>query len=107
MPRSNFDAQVFLTSKGSFKATGPIPSGETLKWIWVWVFQNTANKAAAARGYGGPFTGSNWQVPLQLASVSDPFTKGRPALGTALALIDDGGGKELMYWWSEALRVLQ
>jgi hypothetical protein len=107
MPRSNFDDKVFLTSKGPFRATGPIPAGETLKWIWVWVFQNRPNKQAAARGYGGSFTGSNWQVTLQMAPSSDPFTKGRPAQGTALALVDDGGGKEEVYWWSEALRVLE
>jgi hypothetical protein len=103
MPRANFDESVFLTSKGPFKATGPVPPGETVRWIWVWVFQNTPSKSAAARGYGGSFTGK-WDVTLQMASQSDPFTAGRPALGTALALVDDGGVEEV-YWWSEALRV--
>jgi hypothetical protein len=106
MPRANFDPVLYLTSQGPFKATGPIPAGENLKWIWVWVFQNLPNKAAAARGYGGPFGGNKWQVTLQVGP-GDAFTKGRPALGSALALVDDGGGKQEVYWWSEALRILQ
>jgi hypothetical protein len=105
MPRSNFDEVLRLTTKGPLKVSGPIPPGETVEWLWVWIFQNRPHKTAAARGYGANFTGNKWEVTLQMAPGSDPFTTGRPALGSALARVSDGGQKEV-YWWSEALRVL-
>jgi hypothetical protein len=104
MPRSNFYDVLKLPAKGPVKVSGPIPAGEQLKWIWVWVFQNHPDQVAA-RGYGGAFNGPKWEVNLQMAPGSPPFKAGRPALGSALALIDDGGGEEEVYWWSEALRV--
>jgi hypothetical protein len=105
MPRSNFDDAVILPTRGNpLKVSGPVPAGETLKWIWVWVFQNKPSRAAA-RGYGGAFNGPKWEVTLQMAPNSSPFTPGRAALGTALARVDDGGGAEEIYWWSEVVRI--
>jgi hypothetical protein len=106
MPRSNFYEELHLATRGPIKVSGPIPAGETLEWIWVWVFQNRPTKTAAARGYGGAFNGNTWEVTLQMAPGSDAFTAGRPALGSALARVNDGAGAKEVYWWSEALRIL-
>jgi hypothetical protein len=107
MPRSNFDEKLRLPAKGgTLKVSGPIPPGETVEWLWVWIFQNRPTKTAAARGYGKNFIGNKWEVDLQMAPNSDDFMAGRPALGSALARVSDGGQKEI-YWWSEAIRVVK
>lgn len=105
MPRSNFDDAVILPTRGApLKVSGPIPPGETLRWIWVWVWQDKPSKAAA-RGYGQQFNGPKWEVNLQMAANSNPFAAGRCAMGSALARVDDGGGQEEIYWWTEVLRI--
>jgi hypothetical protein len=103
MPRANFDDEQFLTSKGSFKATGPTGQGEKLAWVWVWIVQNRPGNAAAARGgAAGPFTGK-WEVPLTVANPPKPFVEDKRARGHAVALVDNGGDEPEVYWWSERI----
>jgi hypothetical protein len=105
VPRPNFHNELFLAP---FEAAGPIDHNQRLDWVWVWLVQNIENahdKAAAARGSGGPFGPPNqeWRVPLNLAT-ADAFTPDWPAQATAVALVKKGGKKEA-YWWSEAVMI--
>jgi hypothetical protein len=103
MPRANFDDEQFVTSKSSFKATGPTGDDGPLLWVWVWITQNRSGKAAAARGgAAGPFTGT-WEVPVNVASPGEEFVTGRRARGHAVALVDGGNGDREAYWWSERI----
>ena len=101
MPRANFDDEQFLTSRGTFKARGPTGQGDTLSWVWVWIFQNRPGTAAAARGgSSGPFSG-RWEVSLNMGNPGDSFVSNKRARGHAVALVDDGSGEPEVYWWSE------
>jgi hypothetical protein len=94
-------------------ARGPVADGDELTWMQVWLLQNPRRgRAAAAWGtgplgaWGGgasrprPFTGS-WRIQTELAPGSDTFTRGKPALASAMALVhhtaDDTTEVE---WWS-------
>jgi hypothetical protein len=91
-------------------ARGPVADDDELTWIQVWVLQNPRKGRAAAawgtgpRDWGGgasrPFTGS-WRIQTELAPGSNTFTRGKPALASAMALVhhksDDTTEVE---WWS-------
>jgi hypothetical protein len=121
MPRANFDDTLHLPDPQKVEqareaneevpgppAGGPIPDGEELSWVYVWLIQNGPDgKAAAAYGEveHAAFQG-RWDTPTEMAHKSDPFTPGHPVLATAMAWVKDltGGGKDV-YWWSEAVTI--
>jgi hypothetical protein len=119
MPRANFDDSLRLPSQAERRAAeeadkeppgpfaaGPVPNGDELAWIYVWIIQNGPGKrAAAAYGEspenGDPFSG-DWAIDTEMTHDSDDFTPGRPALATAMALVTNGNRREID-WWSEAI----
>ena len=120
MPRANFFDSLPLPdpNKGPQDpdelpgplAGGPVPDGEELAWIYVWILQNgPEGRAAAAYGeseHDAPAFSQRWDIPTEMAHDSDDFTPGRPAQATAMALVNDlnGDSKEI-YWWSEAVTI--
>jgi|Tabmets5t2r1_1033131.scaffolds.fasta_scaffold00445_2 hypothetical protein len=123
MPRSNFDDTLHLPAPSTETpaqgpageeeelpgplAGGPSPQG-TLTWIYVWIIQNGPDgRAAAAYGeseHDQTFVG-RWDIPTEMAHDSDEFTPGRPALATAMAMVDEGSEGREVYWWSEAVTI--
>lgn len=92
-------------------AHGPVPPGDKLKWIYVWIIQNGPGDNRAAAAYGEeeeanpPFEGT-WHVKTEMAHDSDEFIAGRPAQATAMALVvNEDDGTEVVDWWSEAIMI--
>lgn len=117
-PRANFDESLQLPdpAKGPGHgplAGGPVPDGEELAWVYVWILQNgPAGRAAAAYGESehdqdsrGTTFRRRWDLPTEMAHDSDDFTPGRPAQATAMALVNSEGGARDVYWWSEAVMI--
>jgi hypothetical protein len=126
MARANFNSSLKLppppekTAKEppGPSAEGPVPDGDELIWILVWIFQNTsgeeATKSAAAYGEsskddGSPFSGpfkNTWTIETEMAHGSDDFTAGRPAQATAMALVKNQDGSSVVDWWSEPVMMI-
>jgi hypothetical protein len=120
MPRANFDDVLHLPDPGKAHdpaeppgplAGGPVPDGEELSWIYVWIYQNRPQGGPSAAAYGESdhgvtFGGSRWDLPTEMANPSDQFVPGRQAQATAMAWVKDveKGTKEV-YWWSEAVMI--
>ena len=120
MPRANFDDSLRLPTKAQTQkaekageappgplARGPVPRGDRLIWVYVWLIQNgPSGRAAAAHGWGykqGGFRGT-WMVEMKMPRDSDDFTPKRAALATAMALVKRGNTKEVD-WWSEPVMI--
>lgn len=109
MARPNFDETLHLFGGGAPVAGGPVPPGDKLRWIRVWLIQNGPGPAKAAASYGASpygvtFGPGKWEINTYLAHASDPFIPGRPAQATAIALVEHGNTKEVD-WWSEAVAI--
>jgi hypothetical protein len=106
------------------EAKGPVGDRESLRWVYVWIFQNGEEKndegetvtwAAAADGEspeGSPAaeqwaaatkTGDEWTAETHMMGDSDAFRTDRAATATALALVDRADGTTDAYWWTEAV----
>jgi hypothetical protein len=123
MPRPNFSDSLRVPTppRGTTGpppgplAQGPVPDGDELTWMQVWIFQNygrartaiawgTSKYDAPRQAERPPFRGS-WRVPTELERNSDPFSPGKPALATAIALVKHDDGTKEVDWWSEAVTI--
>ena len=122
MARVNFDDSLRLPSKRRRtdavrdgaeppgpNARGPIPKGEKMLWVYAWIIQNgPRGRAAAAYGESphdrDPFTG-RWDIKTEMAHDSDSFTPDKPALATAMALMEYEDRSKAVDWWSEAILI--
>ena len=119
MPRANFDDTLSLPTKAQREAAtlageeppgpfakGPVPSGDKLVWVYVWIIQNgPGNHAAAAYGetpHGANPSIGTWESKTHMAYKSSKFDPKRPALATAMALVRHGNRREID-WWTEAI----
>jgi len=99
-------------------AMGPVADGDKLTWMRVWVWQLNGNKVAASSGTSGehlggpkktkreklPFTPEKgWMIQTQLEPGSAQFAKGKPALATALAIVEHADGSTGVEHWSQAV----
>ncbi len=106
------------------EAKGPVGHHESLRWVYVWIFQNGDEEdaegrrvtwAAAADGEspeGSPAAAQweaatkvdhEWKVETEMIHDSDAFRTDRAATATALALVDREDGTADAYWWTEAV----
>lgn len=106
------DAGLDPNLKLSVCAMGPVEKGDEIIAMRVWLYQQTGQKVAASAGNGGvhlgghpkipteklPFKGAKWMIQTQLEPNSPQFTKGKPALATAMALVRRGGSVEIEHW---------
>jgi hypothetical protein len=90
-------------------AMGPSPEHVPAS-MHVWVFQHTDEGLALAAGdtRGDPVfateDGPRWKVRTVLDPKSKPFELDKPALATALALLDDGDD---VLEWSQAVTIVR
>ena len=100
-------------------AMGPVASGDTLTWMRVWVWQQDGTQLAASAGTSGehlgghgvsdreelPFTDAKgWMIQTELEPGSDQFTEGKPALAMAMAIVENGGSRDVETW-SQAVMI--
>jgi hypothetical protein len=130
MPRNAFDEQLPLlpagvTSSGSqlsVCAMGPVAPGDTVHSMRVWVYQQVGTQVAASSGNGGehlgghpmsdreslPFTDElGWMIQTELEGESAQFTKGKPALATAMAIVEHKDGSKDVEHWSQGILIRQ
>lgn len=101
-------------------AMGPVADGDKLVWMQVWVWQQNGKKVVAASGTGGehlgaherspreklPFTSEKgWMIQTQLEKDSEQFTRGKPALAMALAVVEHADGSRDVQEWSQAVAI--
>jgi hypothetical protein len=103
-------------------AMGPVAAGDQVLSMQVWVYQQVGQKVAAASGEGGvhltgssppitpkeklPFTQSKgWMIQTELEKASTQFTKAKPALATAMAVVKHRNGKKDIEHWSQAVTI--
>jgi hypothetical protein len=96
-------------------AMGPVPPGDEIISMRVWIIQEAGDNVAASAGEGGihlgghdeveaeqlPFTEKDgWMIQTELEKNSSQFVEGAPALGTAMALVRQGkdGPVDIEYW---------
>jgi hypothetical protein len=96
-------------------AMGPIGTGDNIIWIRSWVWQQDGDNLAASSGNAGehvpgahplspeqqpPFAAPKplWMVQTKLEPLSADFTIGKPALVQAFALVENGGGQDIIQW---------
>lgn len=96
-------------------AMGPIGDGDTLLWIEVWVWQQDGDDVAASAGSAGeqvpgahelaaenrpPFAQprERWMVQTKLEPESADFNPEKPALVQAMALVENGGDRNIVQW---------
>jgi hypothetical protein len=90
-------------------AMGPSPE-HTPTSMHVWVFQQTADGLALASGdtrrnpVFADDDGPRWKVRTVLDPESRPFELDKPALATAIALLD--GGADVLEW-SQAVTIVR
>jgi hypothetical protein len=99
-------------------AMGPVPPGDEIISMRVWVWQQTDDQVAASAGNGGvhlgghapapseklPFKAPDWMIQTQLEPGSEQFSEGKPALATAMALVRRDGTLEIDLW-SQAVMI--
>jgi hypothetical protein len=89
-------------------ARGPVAEGDEMTWIQVWIFQNPRRgRRAAATGtskWGQRFT-KTWRVDTERVDGSDAFSPGKPAMASAMALVERSDGAREVDWWSEAITI--
>jgi hypothetical protein len=96
-------------------AMGPIGTGDTLLWMRAWAWQQDGDKIAAAAGSAGeqvegahvldaedrpPFAHprERWMVQMALEPVSADFTDQKPVEVQAVALVENGGDRDIVQW---------
>jgi hypothetical protein len=99
---------------------GPVAPGVKLTWMRVWVWQLNGDQVAASTGTSGehiggprkspreklPFTdGKGWMIQTALEPGSDQFAKGKPALATAMAIVEHEDGSTGVEHWSQAVKM--
>jgi hypothetical protein len=118
MAAAGIDASLDL----SVCAMGPLDKGDKILAMRVWVWQVVGGQVAASAGTAGvhlgghdeepseqfPLLGTDdskmWMVQTQLEPHSPQFVNGKPALATAMALIERGGAVDLEHW-SQAVMI--
>jgi hypothetical protein len=88
---------------------------DTLIWMRVWVWQQDGDSVAASAGNAGeqvpgahalsaddrpPFARpkEKWMVQTKLEPESADFTDQKPALVQAMALVENGGERNILQW---------
>jgi hypothetical protein len=99
---------------------GPVADGDQLTWMRVWIWQQDGAKIAASAGTSGEHLGAHavaasehlpfkaekgWMIQTQLEPGSEQFTKGKPALAIAMALVKHADGSTGVDTWSQAVMV--
>jgi hypothetical protein len=96
-------------------AMGPIGDGDKLIWMRAWVWQQDEDAVAASTGNAGdhvpgahplkpeqkpPFAApeERWMVQTGLEPESAKFSHEKPALVQALALVENGGTRNIVQW---------
>ena len=105
-------------------AMGPLDEGDKILAMRVWVWQLADGQVAASAGTAGVHLGGHplaqsevfpllgtgikphhqWMVQTQLEPHSPQFVNHKPALATAMALIERGGSVDLEHW-SQAVMI--
>ena len=101
-------------------AMGPVADGDKLTWMRVWIWQLDGAKVAASSGTSGTHLGGpkevprekppytpkkGWMVQTELEPGSKQFSKGKPALASALAMVKHKDGSTDVEHWSQAILV--
>jgi hypothetical protein len=101
-------------------AMGPVEDGDEITWMRVWLWQQEGKKVAACFGTSGkhpgahplapterlPFKGDKgWMIQTQLEPGSKQFSKGKPALAMAMAMVKHRDGSTGVEHWSQAVMV--
>jgi hypothetical protein len=102
-------------------AMGPVdPGGDEIIWMRVWLWQKDGKKVAACFGTSGEHPGSHplaateklpfkpkkdWMIQTELEPHSKQFTKGKPALAMAMAMVKHADGSVGVEEWSQAVMV--
>jgi hypothetical protein len=124
MPASKFsDVLPILkdqTAQVGVCAMGPVSKGAELTWMRVWVWQEDGSKVAASAGTSGehlgghspeaseqlPFTADDgWMIQTKLEPGSEPFSRDKPALAMAMALVKHADGTRGIEHWSQAVSI--
>jgi hypothetical protein len=83
-------------------AMGPVPDGETIAAMHVWIFQDTPTGVAVASGdtrEEQPSTEPHrWRVRTGLDPQSTEFLTDKPAVAMAMALVRRGGDEQVQHW---------
>jgi hypothetical protein len=103
-------------------AMGPLDEGDKILAMRVWIWQVVDGQVRASAGNAGvhlgghdledseifPLLGTDtskmWMVQTQLEPHSPQFVNEKPALATAMALIERGGSVDLEHW-SQAVMI--
>jgi hypothetical protein len=101
-------------------AMGPVADGDELTFLRVWLWQQDGKKLAVCFGTSGkhpgahplapterlPFRGKKgWMIQTQLEPGSKQFSKGKPALAMAMAMVKHKDGSTDVEHWSQAVMV--
>lgn len=101
-------------------AMGEVEEGDEITWMRVWLWQLDGKKVAACFGTSGEHPGKHplapteripfkskkkWMIQTQLEPRSKQFTKGKPALAMAMALVKHSDGSADVDHWSQAVMV--
>jgi hypothetical protein len=119
MAASQFFEELPLLKDGTAQvgvcAMGPIGDGDTLIWMRAWVWQQDGDSVAASAGNAGehvpgahplgpdqepPFAApkQRWMVQTKLEPESADFNHDKPALVQAIALVENGGARNIVQW---------
>lgn len=104
MPASNFDDVLTIDGKGEISPRGPLglKPGETVQKLYAWVFQQNAVEdgvCIATQEDPVKLAGPGWTTgAVQQGSFQDGG-----AIGMAVTISRDAGGKTRVYWWSETI----
>jgi hypothetical protein len=101
-------------------AMGTVADGDELTWMRVWLWQQDGKKVAASFGTSGEHPGNHplapterlpfksrkgWMIQTELEPGSKQFSKGKPALAMAMALVKHSDGSTDVETWSQAVTV--
>jgi hypothetical protein len=100
---------------------GPVDAGgDEIVWMRVWLWQQDGKKVAACFGTSGEHPGAHplapterlpfkpkkdWMIQTELEPGSKQFSKGKPALAMAMALVKHSDGSTGVEHWSQAVSV--
>ena len=99
---------------------GPVADGDEITWMRVWLWQQDGKKLAACFGTSGKHPGAHplapterlpfkskkdWMIQTQLEPGSKQFSKGKPALAMAMAMVKHSDGSTGVEHWSQAVMV--
>jgi hypothetical protein len=99
---------------------GPIGTGDTIKWMRVWAWQQNGDDVIATAGCAGdhvhgahplnpdqkpPFAAptKKWMVQTAFQPKSPDFKLDKPVMVQAMALIENGGDETFVQWGQAVL----